>query len=154
MHARISLRTVNSLIARHVCEEPPATLSNSIARGSGNSVPIETTPIPVRVVGTVAPRSPGTSDPVVQTCQASLGGTVQVGVQDRDRFAQFAQRAGELHRHGALAHAPFAGSDRQQVANAGEVSRDALLLGLDLLEDLRAPVARDVVVALHAASLA
>ncbi len=48
---RISPSSANSRVARHVCDSPCATLSNSSASDSGMSEPVEKTPMPLAVRG-------------------------------------------------------------------------------------------------------
>src|SRR5829696_8566924 len=54
-----------------------------------------------------------------------------------------------MQRQGALADAPLAGPDGQQMTHPGEPVGDADALLGDLLEDSGSAVARDVVIALH-----
>src|SRR6185436_11971058 len=82
--------------------------------------------------------------------QPRLGRTVQVRVEQRDLPSRLAAERGEVEGERALADAPLAGPDRDQVPHAGQVGRDAPLQVEDLLENVRAAVPGDVVVTLHA----
>ena len=150
---RISPRSANSLVARHVCDSPCAALSNSSASDSGISEPIEKTPIPLLVRGSATLWLPGTNSapwtPAMRACEGPLKSASRIAIRSpRARSAPARCSVKVLLPTPALA-----GAHGHEMAHPGEPVGDAGALLGNLLEDSGPSVADDVVVALHVADV-
>ena len=94
-------------------------------------------------------RRRGNEQRPLDTCHARLRRAVEVRVQDPNPEPSGAQSAGEMQRQGALADSSLAGAHGDEMTHSGEPVGNAGALFGNLLEDSRAAVAGDVVVALH-----
>ena len=146
---RISPRSANSLVARHVCDSPCAALSKSSASDSGITEPIEKTPIPSLVRGSATLSRPGTNraswTPAMRACEGPLKSASRIAIRSpRARRAPASCSVSVL-----LPTPPLPEPDRHEVAHPGEPVGDAGALLRHLLEDAGPSVAGDVVVALH-----